>query len=220
MLGLQDKARATLSDFRKGKLSLGARQMSPETPSDDGDELDTLGGRTRLVARKISSGSPPLMDRSPTTLHPIIPLPLGPTYDNQYHPSVVEYLRTFAAPQMTSEPETAVIPNSTQSTTYSDSSLYGLTTIPLSHAANCNRPSTLQQHLQPFSQSPQDSTSYRPMNDAGSFPQYFPVYDYASTVQPTGYGPMQMESDTPPMNSPEANMHTTWQDFVAGLGMN
>jgi hypothetical protein len=118
---------------------------------------------------------------------------------------------------MISEPETVVMPTSTKPT-YPESSLYGLTSLPLSHATNC---SPLQQHMQPFSQPHQDSTSYRSATDAGAFPQYFPVYDYASTgSQFTGYGPMQMESDTPPMNSPEANMHTTWQDFVAGLGMN
>jgi len=218
MLGLQEKAHISLSDFRKGKLLTVARQMSPETAVDDGDELDTLGGRTRLVAKKGTSGSPPLIERSPTSLNPVIPLPLSSTYDDRVHPSVVEYLRTFADHQIVSERDSVVMSTSPQS--YGDSSLYGLTSIARPHQASFNRQSPLQQHPQPYNHVSQEHEPYRSMSEIASFPQYFPVYDYTSEGSQHGYHPIHMDSDMANANSQEENMHTTWQDFVATLGMN
>ena len=77
--------------------------------------------------------------------------------------------------------------------------------------------STLQQQQQPMA------------HNMNGFPQYFPVYDYATGVAENGYSPV-IETTAPAhvngtggrrsSGTPEANMHTTWNDFVAGLAMN
>ncbi|KAI0924799.1 hypothetical protein AcW2_005572 [Taiwanofungus camphoratus] len=98
MLNLRDKARASLSAFRHSPPARAGSMSEPTTPADAEDELNTLGGRTRLVASKEKSASPQIMDRSPTSLNPIVPLPLKETdwQQDQMHPSVLQYLRTFA----------------------------------------------------------------------------------------------------------------------------
>jgi hypothetical protein len=217
MLGLQEKAHISLNDFRKGKLSATLRQMSPETPVADGDELDTLGGRTRLVARKSYSESPPLIDRSPTSRNPVIPFPISSSYDTQVHPSVVEYLQTFGNQQAPSEPEAMITSPSSQS--YVDSSLFGLPPM-LPRQISGSHQSPLQQHSQSYNHVSQNQASYRTMAEPGSFPQYFPVYDYAFAGSQYGYNAVQMDNDMANPSTSDANMHKIWQDFVAGLGMN
>jgi hypothetical protein len=211
MLRLQEKAHISLDDFRKGKSLSSARHMSPD-PAEGDDELDTLGGKTRLVAKKEASLSPRLLDRSPTSLNPVVPLPLpSSSQGGQVHPSVFEYLRTFGNHQLVSEPEP-------MSQTYTDSSIYGLTALHEQTSFQTQRQSQLQQE---YESSPQGNIQYHSMAEAGSLPQYFPVYDYAPAVSQENYHRLvQMESDMMNVNTPEANMHTTWQDFVAGLGMN
>jgi hypothetical protein len=66
--------------------------------------------------------------------------------------------------------------------------------------------------------------------DIGSFPQYFPVYDYGQPGD-NNYGNSLAQMDVtmtapmvPPIHgrnslTPETNMHTTWNEFVTGLGM-
>lgn len=101
MITLQKKAHISLNEFRRGKISPLSRQLSnhsePVSPFEEDDELSTLGGRTRLVAGKCSmspQSSPAVIDRSPTSSNPIVPLPLS-TGSNQVHPTVVDYLKTF-----------------------------------------------------------------------------------------------------------------------------
>lgn len=98
MLRLQEKAHMSLDDFRKG-VSPPMRQGSisdPTTPVDPDDELATLGGQTRLVAKKEPT-SPQLAQRSPP-FQPVVPLPLRHGTDDPVHPSVIEYLQTFTPP--------------------------------------------------------------------------------------------------------------------------
>jgi hypothetical protein len=218
MLGLQEKAHTSLNDFRRGKHSATLRQMSPETPVADGDELDTLGGRTRLVARKSYCESPPLIDRSPTSRNPVIPFPISSSYDTPVHPSVLEYLQTFGTHQTVSEPEAIIASTSSQS--YADSSLFGLPPMQSPHQISGSHQSPLQHHSQSFNHVSQNQVSYRTMAEPGSFPQYFPVYDYAFAGSQYGYNAVQMDNDMANPSPSEANMHKIWQDFVAGLGMN
>ncbi|KAF8159762.1 fungal-specific transcription factor domain-containing protein [Crassisporium funariophilum] len=97
MLHLQEKAHFSLDEFRRGKGSPLSRYnpaAGPATPEDDDDELSILGGKTRLVSKKEPS-SPLILDRSPTSNNPIVPLPLSPTMQ-KVHPSVLEYLQSFS----------------------------------------------------------------------------------------------------------------------------
>lgn len=103
MLRLREKAHISLAAFKNSPPtrngSIHGPLSEPSTPADDNDELATLGGRTRLVAQKEKSLSPSIADRSPTSLNPIVPLPLsrkGVEEQNAYHPHVVQYLQTFS----------------------------------------------------------------------------------------------------------------------------
>ena len=95
MLRLREKAHASLSQYRNTPPSRAGPGSEPTTPADDDDELNTLGGRTRLVAQKEKSMSPQITDRSPTSLNPIVPLPLPKPEEQQVHPYVLQYLLTF-----------------------------------------------------------------------------------------------------------------------------
>lgn len=215
MLRLQEKAHISLDDFRKGKsspLGRGGSASEPPTPVDDNDELATLGGKTRLVSKKETS-SPPMIDRSPTSMNPVVPLPLSTGNGHQVHPNVLEYLRTFGPAQV---PEPAPVPSSP----FADVSMYGLSTVGPYHVEPTAYQGTQMQQQQQHSPQQQPQLS---MMNGGSFPQYFPVYDYAQPGTENGFSPM-MENHVGDRRrgsgTPEANMQTTWQDFVAGLGMN
>jgi hypothetical protein len=229
MLRLQEKAHTSLNDFRKGKSSPPGRYGTTEssTTVDDNDELATLGGKTRLVAKKESSSSPVLVtqiiDRSPTSMNPVVPLPLHSGNDNHVHPNVAEYLRTFPTHHQVSEPATEPL-----SWSYPDVSAYGLSPVSLPYH---DEQSSYQQPRHQLQHQYNPSTTYQshhqPISDTGSFPQYFSVYDYAPAAAQSGLSPLQMEnhqllggSQRRNSSSPDGNMHTTWQDFVMSLGMN
>jgi hypothetical protein len=204
MLNLQQKAHYSLDEFRKGHGSPMSRS-EPVTPADDNDELSVLGGKTRLVAKQEPSS--PIMDRSPTSHNPIVPLPLSPSMEGRVHPSIWEYLNTFTPPQAQqvhnqnqhqssshqhSPSLSTGIPSNRDS--YSeDVSMYGMSALPT--------PSTFQSEpaqyvvnqavIHPFSHHRQMSHSSQmsniqinstspSANGAHSFPQYFPVYDYGN----------------------------------------
>lgn len=214
MSRLRDKAHISLSEFRKGNLS-PSRQLTGgsdiSSPVDDNDELSTLGGKTRLVTKKETSLSPSpaaLMDRSPTSMNPVVPLPLGSGQNQPVHPYVVDYLRTF-------NPTPA--PNATMSTTssYADAS-YTMSPVQ-EHPSQYDMSNGYHQNSQDQMQSMELV--------AGTYPNYFPVYDY-STGGINGYSPVQSTAINGSQNgvqrlrdSPEANMfQSTWQDLVTQMG--
>ncbi|KAF9245323.1 hypothetical protein BU15DRAFT_41174 [Melanogaster broomeanus] len=202
MMTLQKKARLSLHEFRRGNISPLTRQISsqsePGSPFEDNDELSTLGGKTRLVAKKDSmspQSSPSVTDRSPTSLNPVVPLPLA-SGNHHVHPSVVDYLKTFGH---TSGPPNTGSP-------YIDSSPLVMSPIQGGQYESSGYHPEVQ--MQPMELVP------------GQFPTYFPVYDYAM-VTDNGYG--QMNPSGPRRDSPEANMmQNTWNEFVQasclGLG--
>lgn len=104
MLQLQQRAHYSLEEFRRGNINAVVNRYppgsEPVSPDNDNDELAMLGGKTRLVA-KVEPSSPQLMERSPNSLNPIVPLPLSPTMHHQMDPSVVEYLHSFGPPSAT-----------------------------------------------------------------------------------------------------------------------
>lgn len=212
MITLQKKAHLSLNECRKGKILPLTRQLSaqsePSSPFEEDDELSTLGGKTRLVAKKDSlspASSPSVIDRSPTSLNPVVPLPLA-SGSNQVHPYVVDYLRTFGHTPGSHH-------NGANGPTYTDASAFNM--------------SPIREHGHPYDSTAaayhQESQSQiQPMELVpGQFPSYFPVYDYG-IVGENGYGPMNGQMPTPRRESPEANMmQNTWQEFVnaSGLGL-
>ncbi|KAF9221421.1 hypothetical protein BS17DRAFT_803536 [Gyrodon lividus] len=206
MVTLQKKAHLSLNEFRRGNMSPLTRQLSSQSESgllfEEDDELSTLGGKTRLVAKKDSlspQSSPSVIDRSPTSLNPVVPLPLT-SGSNQVHPSVVAYLRTFG--------HTPVPHNN--GPTYPDVSRFSMS--PIREQGNQYDSSGYHQEsqIQPMELVP------------GQFPSYFPVYDYAM-IPENGYGQMTGQMPGQRRESPEANMmQNTWQEFVnastSGLG--
>lgn len=199
MITLQKKAHISLNEFRRGKVSPLSRQLSnhsePVSPFEEDDELSTLGGKTRLVAKKDSfspQSSPAVIDRSPTSSNPVVPLPLT-TGSNQVHPTVVDYLKTFGhtAGSHTNVP------------TYGEASAFS---------------APIREHYETsgYNDSPVQT---QPMELVpGQFPNYFPVYDYGM-VPENGYPQMNGHMSAR-RESPEANtMQNTWQDFVNSSGL-
>ncbi|KII85775.1 hypothetical protein PLICRDRAFT_56260 [Plicaturopsis crispa FD-325 SS-3] len=234
MLRLQEKAHYSLTEFRNGKSPVSARSAYPPeplTPDDQDDELSTLGGKTRLVAKKeYTSPSPPaIIDHSPTSMNPVVPLPL-PSYDGQQHPvhpSVVEYLRTFGP---TPNPERGMPAPSSSPETYPDGTptMYNFSGVPTQYMSPEAAQYHYQQQEQPMHHEhrhplPQVNVGPDMVADSEVFPQYFPVYDYGQAVSSNGnvnaYTPMMesIQGQRRESHSPEANMQTTWHDFVAGL---
>lgn len=201
MLNLQEKAHFSIDEFRRGKgAPLSRSPTSPTTPDGDDDELSVLGGRTRLVSKKEPS-SPILMERSPISQNPVVPLPLSPGMQNQLQPSVLEYLKSFAPSQngqqtypvqstssQGSYASNASNNNASSHSPYSDDvspvSMYGMSTMSTPYQPE---PSYLPPHSQPSMQSVMHQQSNgmvsqpETLNQKASgqdFPTYFPVYDY------------------------------------------
>lgn len=163
MLHLQEKAHYSLDEFRKGRGSPMSRYHSssePPTPVDEDDELSILGGKTRLVAKKEPS-SPTIMDRSPTSLNPVVPLPLSPSMEGQMHPTIWEYLDTFVPhPQQQQQQgqgqirrhQSSSSTGSAHQGSYGDEvspvSMYGLSALPTSTTFQTEPTSYLQQQQQ------------------------------------------------------------------------
>lgn len=224
MLSLQQRAHHCLDEFRKGRSPPASRQstiLEPTTP-DETDELAVLGGRTRLVKKEPTS--PQLLDRSPNSNHPVVPLPLAVSPGTEVDPNVLEYLSSFQSHSQASQ-----LSASTQST-FSDVdispvSMYGMSSLNSFQSEPTTYVSHSPQNMLP--PSPTQRQHHVMTNGSSSFPQYFPVYDYGLSMQ-NGYGNMPPMLDINPApqrrsssGSPEANMmHTTWQDFVAGAMVN
>lgn len=198
MLHLQEKAHFSLEEFRRGKDSpLLSRNPTSGSmaPDGDDDELSVLGGKTRLVSKREPS-SPILMERSPVSQNPIVPLPLSPGVHNQLSASVLEYLKSFGPsgqntdtmyPTHSSTSHGSFTGNGTGSspTQYSESdispvSMYGMSTISSSFHTE---PTSYIQH-QPMQNMLQNNNVQSGSSGGGAkdnhaaFPQYFPVYDY------------------------------------------
>lgn len=99
-----------------------ADSPSNSVDGDEEDELLLLGGKNRLISGNVSAirteaaspansaPSPPPttsvtpsipkslpvpLDRSPSSMRPVIPLPHIQMHENEMHPTVIDYLRTF-----------------------------------------------------------------------------------------------------------------------------
>lgn len=207
MLHLQEKAHFSLEEFRRGKGSPLTRynpSSGPITPEADDDELSVLGGKTRLVSKKEPS-SPILMDRSPTSMNPVVPLPLSPGLHNQLPQSVREYLDSFKVGSQHQQEQQhqqglysdqsfdGSIPNGPHNSYSEDAEMspvgmYGMSSLsgtssfqtePSSFLSQPSMQSMLHTHTahQQQQQGSSSSNASGSQNDS-SYPQYFPVYDY------------------------------------------
>ncbi|KAH9888914.1 fungal-specific transcription factor domain-containing protein [Cubamyces lactineus] len=240
MMRLREKAHASLSAYRNTPPSRPGTLSEPTTPADDNDELSTLGGRTRLVEPKEKSMSPQITDRSPTSLNPIVPLPLKQDEDQPVHPYVLQYLRTFApspqnnatngvGPSMQagpSQPQMMTNGQRISPTHYQPQQAQAMHNLhPIS--TTFGSPDPFPHH--PQQQQQQSQLSGLQMEGVGPmFPQYFPVFDYGHA---SGGGstdvfmssPLQMDGEYSAGGrsySPEQmSAQSAWQDFVAQMGM-
>ncbi|KAI0372775.1 hypothetical protein BV20DRAFT_1014847 [Pilatotrama ljubarskyi] len=230
MMRLREKAHASLAAYRNTPPSRTGTLSEPTTPADDNDELSTLGGRTRLVEQKEKSMSPQINDRSPTSLNPVVPLPLKQDEDQPVHPLVLQYLSTFgpstqnggmssmqAGPSQRQPMQNGAQLSPTHYQPQQAQSMHALQPIATTFAG----PEAYQQQL------PQQAASGLQMEGVvGSFPPYFPVFDYGSGGGPPDVfmnSPLQMESDYSAGGrsySPEQmSSQAAWQDFVAQMGV-
>lgn len=204
MLRLRERAHQSLEAY-KNSPSRHANLIEPTSPVHDQDELTILGGKTRTVAPKEKSVSPQILDKSPTTLNPVVPLPLGQG-EPQVHPYVLEYLRTFGPSHdvsmgMATHHHMGGYQQAMQTlpTPISSSSVnFPLDAVPF-HSP-----------LPPIEGMPQQT-----------LPQYFPVFDYGVGVNNVGDAFMGTPIENELLGrsySPETNMQTSWQDFVAEIG--
>ncbi|KAI6044218.1 fungal-specific transcription factor domain-containing protein [Pisolithus marmoratus] len=211
IMTLREKAHYSLEEYRNGKGPTIVRQLSGQS-------------EPRLVDKKDSASPSPTMlpsvglDHSPTSFNPVVPLPLAASGDNQVHPYLVDYLRTFPNPS-----------NQYHGNGQMDGNVsYGMS-------------SQSQEHPFPHESLPTSSatSSYvggefdecqmavQPMElISGQFPAYFSVYDYsyAGGNDLNGYSRTNGNGsrvDGAGMQvpgrgaSPEGNMIlNTWQDFV------
>ncbi|TFY55189.1 hypothetical protein EVJ58_g8404 [Rhodofomes roseus] len=235
MRNLQAKAHASLAAYRNSPPHVKASPTEPMIPADaQTSELNILGGRTRLVAPKEKSLSPQLVDRSPTSLNPIVPLPLKQAdwQEENVHPSVLQYLRTFVP---------TPVPSQQSRGWANDQSMAGPSNIGMHHMQpsfeqhpHSQLPHQQQPDLPPISTSfGQATDTYQQQQQVGmmpmegmmpSFPQYFPVFDYGLAGDQNGVyvsSPSNsLDGGDPRSYSPETaqSLQSTWQDFVAQMG--
>lgn len=221
MTTLQKKAHHSLEEYRSGNIIPLAKQPANQSElglqHGEDDELVKLGGTTRLVERPSPPPLPALLDRSPTSLQPVVPFP--PVSGNSHvHQSVAEYLGSFHHP------------NASNGRSHSGS---------MSNGQGYGASSPLQEHFPQYHG--RSSSSYGGEYDEcqtpqsiellpGQYPAYFPVYDYphptGSNVNGYEYrdgNVLQRPAQGMPGtgnrgDSPEGNMmQEVWQEFVASV---
>jgi len=217
MLNLQQKAHYALEEYRKGNAppAIMRNPGDPHSPAED-DELTVLGGQTRYVTKaEPTSPSPRLLERSPVSQNPVVPLPLQNV--ESVDPNLVRYLQSFhptgrrvsqSNPHNQSFSDMHAVERS-QSQGYGDMdmatmSIYGMSTVGAGPSGGYQGDSgstygsqqqyPQQQHLHPSQPQHQSQHTQQPQNAAqqfldiagtNTFPQYFPVYDYSSSSMST-----------------------------------
>ncbi|KIY52929.1 hypothetical protein FISHEDRAFT_69385 [Fistulina hepatica ATCC 64428] len=226
MLQLRQRAHNCLDQWRKGAVSTSS--------TDDQDELSVLGGKTRLV--KEEPASPQIIDRSPNSHNPVIPLPLSPGTGSQMDASVLEYLGSFSHqghhPQqqyvdlpsaMSMYPVPHMPPINTGSSSSSSSSGFRSAGGAYTSFADVNGQSSNATSQRSTLPSIHAVPSMGYGASSTSFPQYFPVYDYSSgsygsvpMISPISAGINGSPNTQRASSSPEETMQSTWQSFVEG----
>jgi hypothetical protein len=290
MKNLREKGHVALANHRAGRptnstLSLSTGSMS--SPVDNIDELATLGGRTRVVTRHDSLGSPGSVSASnspsaglsvagtgsngptggllgmglgpgfpavsPSTANRMVPVPIYADAQGQQnvHPGVLEYMRTFATAQGSGSGYNMQQQQQQQQMQQQQYQQHQQ----LQHQQHQLSPSAIQHGSSDYDFSNQSmsynntgvstnmstgmssgmssgmSTMSNPtMTGQGQtmmgYPQYFPVFDYGPAGGEAAFPPLsqsglaQGELALAPSTDGQAESpHSTWNAFVAGLGM-
>jgi hypothetical protein len=246
MLNLREKAHISLNNYRQGHA--GAALQAPNGPvspiGDNVDELSTLGGRTRVVTRyeslsppsgtspstvpSTSNGAPlagPAV--SPSTATRVVPVPLYDSSQN-VHPSVLEYMRTFAPAQqngfqlqMPSQMQQAQQQVAAQQAQHS----------PTAHRQSSGEFDFNPQALGYNSAVAGAAAGFIDPNATGAasmngYTQFFPVFDYGPAGGEAAFPPLAQSglaqgelALAPSADGRSESPHSTWNAFVAGLGM-
>ena len=222
MQNLRQKAHISLREFREGRLSPVAGNISykmfhegsPELEEDD--ELSKLGGKTRLISQKEQSKSPSplLVTRSPNTHNPVVPLPLAEG-STEVHPSVFEYLSSFGRPgQAQQDPRvfgTQQGPGmyrSYENEGANASAMHfnpnvelqspGVLPTPTSASSSTSQNLVLpsphgQGHGASSNAGGSGASGQQQQQQQNYFPQYFPVFDYGTAAGSSSNGYTQMQ---------------------------
>lgn len=225
MVKLREKAHASLQAFKEGKGSPLTRNGALSDGDEEEDELSMLGGKTRLVGKGSTSTrpvSPQIAQESPTSHNPVIPFPLKRGADENVHPTVLDYLRSFESTRTPQPPHVGSAANCAGSMLFTSS--------PLPDAAaaffdiGTSYPSPVSVHSS-APQTPQTLGLSESALDMSVFPTYFPVFDYGGSG---GVGalcsPIHLDAQMPEEQgvrntTPEASMQNSWQDLIAQFGL-
>lgn len=234
MVKLQEKAHASLQAFKDGRASPLVRTttLSDSDAFMEVDELALLGGKTRLVGKGSASTRPPspnIIQQSPNSHNPVIPFPLKGA-DEHMHPSVLDYLRTFAPSQTPQTPQPPQPSHALQvgSASRSNSILFTPPPpLPLQDTATlfditASYPSPPVSAQPSAPQTPQTLGLSESALDMSVFPAYFPVFDYGGGSPGAGIlcSPIHLDAQMPEEQcvrntTPEATMQNSWQDLIS-----
>jgi len=231
MVKLREKAHASLQAFKEGKgspLTRGGALSDGDASVEEEDELAMLGGKTRLIGKWSASTHPVspqiVVHESPTSHNPVIPFPLKQGMDENVHPSVLDYLRSFESAR-TPQPQPSSHVGS--ATTCAGSMLFPSSPLPdaaafFDLATTYPSPPVSVQSSAP--QTPQMLGLSESALDMSVFPTYFPVFDYGGSGVGALCSPIHLDIPMPEEQvvrntTPEASMQSSWQDLIAQFGL-
>ena len=242
MIKLREKAHVSLQAFKDGRGSPFSRtvDLSDSDILMEDDELDILGGRTRLVGKGSAPTRPPspvILQESLNSHHPVIPFPLKQGIEEHVHPTVLDYLRTFGPSRAELRTPAQPPPIPTPPPTRANSILF-TTPPPLPDAATFF--DFAEPYPSPAVSSTHSSAPHTPPNailpeislEMSVFPEYFSVFDYGGSSAGIGAlgSPIQLtppllpeeqciRSTTPEILSETTTMQNSWEDFITQFGL-
>ncbi|SRR6266404_8412706 len=232
MVKLGEKAHASLQAFKEGKgspLTHCGALSDGDTLMEEEDELSMLGGKTRLVDKGSSSTrpvTPQIVQESPISHNPVIPFPLKQGGDENVHPTVLEYLRSFEPTRTPQPSHPSSAANCASSMLFASSPLSDAATF-LDISASYPSPPVSVHSSAP--QTPQTLGLNESALDMSAFPTYFPVFDYGGTGIGALCSPIHLNAQMPeeqcvrnptPETSTQNSLQCSWQDLIAQFGLN
>ena len=228
MVKLREKAHASLQAFKEGKgspLTRGGALSDGDVLLEEDDELAMLGGKTRLIGKWFALSrpvSPRFVQESPISRSPVIPFSLKRGADENLHPSVLDYLRSFESTR-TPQPQPSLHIGSATNRAggmllSSPADAAAFFDIPTSYPS----PPVSVQSSAP--QTPQTLGFSESALDMSVFPTYFPVFDYGGSGVGALCSPIHLDVPMPEEQgirntTPEVSLQNSWQDLIAQFGL-
>jgi hypothetical protein len=227
MVKLREKAQASLQASKEGKgspLTRGVVHSDGDASIEEEDELSTLGGKTRLVGKGSASArsvTPQIVQESPKLHNPAVPFPLKQGVDENVHPSVLDYLRSFDSTSI----RTPQLSHVGSAANCANSMLFPPSALPdpfFDIATLHPSPPVSVQTSTP--QTPQTLGLTESALDMSVFPTCFPVFDYGGSDlglgSPTHPYILKPEEQVVLNATTEASLQCSWQDLIAQFGLN